>query len=150
MGRIVFSIVVLLVIAALIVLNAGSVTPFNLFGHTFSEVPVIVVAICGFVVGVLYSFVYYLMRAVVKLRRARLQGKADQLQRRAEQAEASAQQAEEAARQAEAAARKAGRRGRPAGAVAATEAAAGPEPEAPARQSFFSRLFGGSDEGTDR
>ena len=39
MGRIIFSIVVLVVIAALIVLNAGAVAPFNLFGHTFTGCP---------------------------------------------------------------------------------------------------------------
>jgi len=149
-GRIVFSLVVLVVIATLIVLNAGSVAPFNLFGHTFAEVPVIVIAICGFVVGVLYSFVYYLMRAVAKMRRARLLGKADRLQQRAEQAEASAQQAEEAARQAETAARQAGRRGSPSGAAASADGATGTELAPPSRRSFFSRLFGGSDGKTDR
>ena len=140
MGRIVFSIVVLVVIAALIVLNAGAVAPFNLFGRTFTGVPVIVIAICGFVVGVLYSFVYYLMRVVARIRRARLQGKADRLQERAEQAEASAQLAEEAAKQAEAAAKHAAKRGRAAAPADASQQLA--TPEASPRRSLFSRLFG--------
>lgn len=132
MGRVIFSIVVLVVIGALIVLNAGAVTTFNLFGATFPDVPVIVVAIGGFVVGALYSFVFYLMRAVAKLRRTRLQGKTDRLQVRVHEAEAAAEQAQAAAQQAaaeKAAAEKA----------AAEQTAAQP----PARRSLFSRLFGG-------
>jgi uncharacterized integral membrane protein len=144
MGRIIFSIVVLVVIAALIVLNAGAVAPFNLFGHTFTGVPVIVIAICGFVVGVLYSFVYYLMRAVARLRQARMQGKTDRLQERVHEAEAAAQQAEASAQQAEATARQAAKRGRATGSSATTSDTVSP-PEAPARRSLFSRLFGDPD-----
>ena len=149
MGRIIFSIVVLVVIAALIVLNAGAVAPFNLFGRTFTGVPVIVIAICGFVVGVLYSFVYYLMHAVARIHRARMQGKTDRLQERAEQAEAAVQQAEASAKQTEAAAKHVAKRG-PAAGAAATPADASPQratPEAPSRRSFFSRIFGDPDDG---
>ena len=142
MGRIVFSIVVLVVIAALIVLNAGAVAPFNLFGHTFTGVPVIVIAICGFVVGVLYSFVYYLMRAVAKLRRARMQGKTDRLQERAEQAEAAVQQAE-------ATAKHAAKKGPATGSAVARvdESQQRATPEATPRRSLFSRIFGGPEDG---
>jgi uncharacterized integral membrane protein len=92
MARVIFSVVVLVVIAVLIVLNVGAVASFNLFGRTFVEVPVIVIAIAGFTVGVLYSFLFYLMRSVAKLRHARMQGKHDRLRERAEKAEAAAQQ----------------------------------------------------------
>ncbi len=49
MARVIFSVVVLVAIAVLIVLNVGTVVPFSLFGFPLPEVPVIVIAIAGFV-----------------------------------------------------------------------------------------------------
>jgi uncharacterized integral membrane protein len=92
MVRLIFSVVMLVLIAVLIVLNAGTIVSFNLFGWTFPEVPVIVVAIAGFTVGVLYSFLFYLLRSVAKIRRARMEERHDRLRERAEKAEAAVQQ----------------------------------------------------------
>jgi uncharacterized integral membrane protein len=66
MVRLIISLVILVVLAVLLVFNGTFMTPVNLFGYQIERVPVVVVAIVGFVFGVLYSFVLYLMRFLAK------------------------------------------------------------------------------------
>lgn len=61
MGRALFSIVSLIALAVLIVLNIDARTSFNLFGWQFEDIAVPVLAIVSFVLGALYSFIFYLL-----------------------------------------------------------------------------------------
>jgi uncharacterized integral membrane protein len=72
MGRIVFSIVSLIVLTIVIVMNIGTVTSFNLFGWQFEDVPVIVIAIVAFVTGAVYSFIFYITSYFARSRREKL------------------------------------------------------------------------------
>jgi uncharacterized integral membrane protein len=75
MVRLIISIVILVVLAVLLLFNGTYMTPVNLFGYRIERVPVVVVAIAGFVLGVLYSFVLYLMRFVAKRRSKAIRSK---------------------------------------------------------------------------
>ena len=79
MGRIIFSIISLIAFAVIVVMNIGTVTSFNLFGWQFAEVPVVVLAIVSFVVGALYSFVYYISHYFAKSRKEKLTVQKQQL-----------------------------------------------------------------------
>lgn len=72
MGRIIFSIVSLVVLSIVIVMNAGSTTAFNLLGWRVEEVPVVVIAIVSFVGGAIYSFVFYVSHYVARTRKEKL------------------------------------------------------------------------------
>ena len=72
MGRIVFSIVSLIALAIIIVMNAGSLASFNLFGWTFEEVPLIAIVIVSFVLGALHSFVFYISSYFARRRREKI------------------------------------------------------------------------------
>jgi len=72
MGRIVFSIISLIVLAVIIVMNAGTTGAFNLFGYQFDEVPIIVIAIVSFVLGAIYSFIFYISSYLARTRREKL------------------------------------------------------------------------------
>lgn len=72
MGRIIFSIISLVVLAIIMVMNAGTTAAFNLFGWQFENVPVVVIAILAFVVGSLYSFVFYITSYFARARREKL------------------------------------------------------------------------------
>jgi uncharacterized integral membrane protein len=73
MGRIIFSIISLIVLAVIIVMNAGTSVPFNLFGWIFDDVPIIVVAILSFVLGALHSFIFYATSYLARQRKVKLQ-----------------------------------------------------------------------------
>lgn len=72
MIRLTFSIALLVVLAVLVLFNARYSTSFSLFGFAVEEVPVIAVALLAFVLGVVYSFVFYVLRFLDKQRRVRL------------------------------------------------------------------------------
>jgi uncharacterized integral membrane protein len=72
MGRILFSIVSLVVLSIVIVMNAGLTTGFNLLGWQFEDVPVVVIAIVSFVAGAIYSFVFYLSSYLSRSRKEKL------------------------------------------------------------------------------
>ncbi len=72
MGRIIFSVILLVLITVLIVLNLGPVTTVNLFGATFQDVPIVAVAMLSFMLGVVYSLVFYIGQYFHRLSRARL------------------------------------------------------------------------------
>jgi uncharacterized integral membrane protein len=95
-GRLVFSIVLLLLLVAIIAFNAGYTSEVNVFGYRMSEVPTVAIGLTSFVLGVLYSFLLYLMsyfgrrktqrlakkKRVVKVREQELAHKEDRLEER--------------------------------------------------------------------
>ncbi|MFW5742808.1 MAG: lipopolysaccharide assembly protein LapA domain-containing protein [Spirochaetota bacterium] len=72
MGRIIFSIISLVVLAVVMVMNAGTTTGFNLFGWQVENVPVVVIAMLAFVAGALYSLVLYVSSYLARTRREKL------------------------------------------------------------------------------
>jgi uncharacterized integral membrane protein len=82
MARVILSIVFLLILAVVIVLNIGNVTAFNVFGWKVEGFPVTAIAIVSFVLGVLYSFLYYLLRYFSKMRRERMAKRGKELKDR--------------------------------------------------------------------
>jgi uncharacterized integral membrane protein len=75
MVRLIISLVILVVLAVLLIFNGTFMTPVNLFGYHIEKVPVVVVAIVGFVFGILYSFVIYFMRFLAKRHSATIKSK---------------------------------------------------------------------------
>ncbi len=75
MVRLIVGVLILILIGVLFALNGNNTAPVNLFGYQMQDVPVIAVAIAGFVLGVLYSFILYFMRFLARRRRASLQGR---------------------------------------------------------------------------
>jgi len=75
MVRLIISVVIIVVLAVLLAFNATFMTPVNLFGYRIESVPTIAVAIAGFVLGLLYSFVLYLMRFLAKRRSTSIRSK---------------------------------------------------------------------------
>ncbi|TVQ29126.1 MAG: LapA family protein [Spirochaetaceae bacterium] len=82
MARIIFSIINLVAFAVLVVLNAGNVVAFNLFGWQLEAAPLIAIVIVSFTAGVLYSFLFYVMSYFAKGRRAKLVRTRDQLKQK--------------------------------------------------------------------
>lgn len=72
MGRIVISVLSLVALAVIVFMNAGTQVDFNLFGWNLEALPVIVIAVGSFVIGILYSFLFYLASFLAKGRRDRL------------------------------------------------------------------------------
>ncbi len=73
MGRIVFSVVLLVALTVLIVMNLGPTTSVNLFGARFASVPVVAVAMLSFALGVVYSLVLYIGQYFHRASRQRLE-----------------------------------------------------------------------------
>ena len=73
MIRLIVGVVILILLGVLFAMNGKNEANVNLFGYQMESVPIIAVAIAGFVLGVLYSFVLYFMRFVHRRRRASLQ-----------------------------------------------------------------------------
>jgi uncharacterized integral membrane protein len=73
MGRIIFSIISLIALAVIIVMNAGTNVPFNLFGWQFEDVPISAVAIVSFVLGALYSFIFYAASYLARHQKTKIQ-----------------------------------------------------------------------------
>jgi uncharacterized integral membrane protein len=71
--RLIVGVVILILLGVLFALNGKNEAAVNLFGYQMENVPIIAVAIAGFVLGVLYSFILYFMRFVARRRRASLQ-----------------------------------------------------------------------------
>jgi uncharacterized integral membrane protein len=72
MGRIIFSVVVLVLLTILIVMNLEPTTSVNLFGARFDKVPVVAVAMLSFAVGVVYSLFLYIGQSLHRSSRERL------------------------------------------------------------------------------
>lgn len=73
MGRIVFSVILLVALTVLIVMNLAPKTTVNLFGARFEGVPVVAVAMLSFALGVVYSLVLYVGQYFHRASRQRLQ-----------------------------------------------------------------------------
>ena len=73
MFRLIVGVLILVLLGVLFAMNVANVTDLNLFGSRMRNVPIIAVAIAGFVLGVFYSFVLYFMRFLARRRRASLQ-----------------------------------------------------------------------------
>ena len=71
--RLIVGVVILILLGVLFALNGKNEANLNLFGYQMENVPIIAVAIAGFVLGVLYSFILYFMRFLARRRRASLQ-----------------------------------------------------------------------------
>jgi uncharacterized integral membrane protein len=72
MGRVIFSVVLLVLLTVLIVMNLGPTTPVNLFGAKFANIPVVAVAMLSFVLGVVYSLFLYVGQYIHRSSRERL------------------------------------------------------------------------------
>jgi uncharacterized integral membrane protein len=59
MGRVIVSVVLLVLLTVLIVMNLGPTTSINLFGARFEKMPVVALAMMSFVLGVVYSLFLY-------------------------------------------------------------------------------------------
>ncbi len=79
MGRIIFSILSLIILATIIVMNAGTISSFNVLGWEFEEVPIIVIAIISFVLGALHSFIFYITSYLARGRKEKLAMQKQQL-----------------------------------------------------------------------
>ena len=82
MARVILSIVFLIIFTVIIVMNLGNATAFNLFGFKFEELPTTAVAIVSFVLGVLYSFIYYLFSFFGRKRKEKIKKRGKQLEER--------------------------------------------------------------------
>lgn len=72
MVRLIVGVVILVLLGVLFAMNGANSTPLNLFGYRMENVPIIAVAIAGFVLGVLYSFILYFLRFLARRRHASL------------------------------------------------------------------------------
>jgi uncharacterized integral membrane protein len=75
MVRLIVGVLILVLLGVLFALNGKNEANLNLFGYQMENVPIIAVAIAGFVLGVLYSFILYFMRFLARRRRASLQNR---------------------------------------------------------------------------
>ncbi len=82
MGRILFSVILLVLLTVLIVLNLSPTTSVNLFGAKFQNVPVVAVALLSFALGVVYSFVLYVGQYFHRTSRERLAKRHQDIQER--------------------------------------------------------------------
>jgi len=75
MVRLIVGVLILILLGVLFALNGRNEANLNLFGYQMENVPIIAVAIAGFVLGVLYSFILYFMRFLARRRRTSLQNR---------------------------------------------------------------------------
>jgi cell shape-determining protein MreC len=94
-ARIILTIVFLVALAVLIILNIGATAAVNVFGWTIEELSVTVVALVGFVAGVLYSFIFYFMSYIERGRRERLARRKQKLKNQEEELKSREQKAGE-------------------------------------------------------
>jgi uncharacterized integral membrane protein len=72
MARIILSIIFIIVIVLFVSFNVRNTTSLSLFGKPIEDVSVVSVALISFVVGILYSFVFYAASYFSKQRRGRI------------------------------------------------------------------------------
>jgi uncharacterized integral membrane protein len=70
MVRLITSAVILVILGILIILNLNNRSTINLFGARLENVSVIVIALVGFVLGILYSVALYITSRYAKRRKA--------------------------------------------------------------------------------
>ncbi len=74
MFRIVAGALALIVVIVVMVLNLSNTTDFNLFGFVYSDIPVYVVSLISFALGVVYTLAYCVGEKI-RSRRKRKDGK---------------------------------------------------------------------------
>jgi uncharacterized integral membrane protein len=72
MGRIILSIIFIIIIVVFVSFNVKNTTSLSLFGKPVEEVSVVSVALISFVIGILYSFIFYVSSYFSKMRKGRL------------------------------------------------------------------------------
>lgn len=72
MGRIVVTVVLLVLLTVLIVMNLGPTAPVNLFGARFDKVPIMAIALLSFALGVVFSLILYVGQHLHRASRQRL------------------------------------------------------------------------------
>jgi len=72
MARIILSIIFIIIIVVFVSFNVKNTTSLSLFGKPLEEVSVVSVALISFVVGILYSFIFYVSSYFSKMRKGRL------------------------------------------------------------------------------
>ena len=80
MVRLIVGVLILVALGVLFAMNGANLTNLNLFGYQMENVPIIAVAIAGFVLGVLYTLVLYFLRFLNRRRRASLQDREKRLE----------------------------------------------------------------------
>lgn len=95
MIRLIIGVVILVLLAVLIALNIGEshAAALNLFGYQVERISVIAVGIGGFVLGILYSLLVYLLRSIDRFRKSKLRGRVRELEERTKVQEESLKQA---------------------------------------------------------
>lgn len=66
MLKLVIHILLLAVVVAFVALNVSYSTSVNLFGYMFEEVSTVAVVLVAFIVGIIYSFFYYVLNFFYK------------------------------------------------------------------------------------
>ncbi len=79
MVRLILSIVSLIFLSWIIGSNIGNTAPFNLFGRVYENVSVVVIALLSFVLGIIYSFGYFVYGKIRRAGAEKLRRKKDEL-----------------------------------------------------------------------
>ncbi len=66
MIRLVIHIILLAIVVVFVALNVGYTTSINLFGYMFSDISTVAVTLVAFIVGIIYSFFYYVLNYFYK------------------------------------------------------------------------------------
>lgn len=61
MIRLVIHILLLAIVVVFVALNVGYTTSINLFGYMFEDISTVAVSLIAFIVGIIYSFFYYIL-----------------------------------------------------------------------------------------
>ena len=72
MARLIVNIFFLVVLAVFIAMNVTNVTAINLFGKVIPEISVVAVILLSIVLGVIYSFLFYLTNYLHRIRKERI------------------------------------------------------------------------------
>ena len=77
MIRLIVNILFLIVLAVFIALNVSYSTSVNIFGRVFENISVVAVILLSIVLGVLYSFLFYVSTYLGKLQKGKIKEKKD-------------------------------------------------------------------------
>jgi len=77
MIRLIVNILFLIVLAVFIALNVSYSTSVNIFGRVFENISVVAVILLSIVLGVLYSFLFYVSTYLGRLQKGKIKEKKD-------------------------------------------------------------------------
>jgi phosphotransferase system glucose/maltose/N-acetylglucosamine-specific IIC component len=66
MIRLVIHVLLLAIVVVFVALNVGYTTSINLFGYMFTDISTVAVTLIAFIVGIIYSFFYYVLNYFYK------------------------------------------------------------------------------------